>query len=481
MLSYVSFGHVAEELDSYVHDVDVADATSTVEAEFLRLVIHAREYAMLGQEEEAAAFRTNAPRLQTELQHLRASLDHQPALRQLAESIAEQFDRYTADFRQAEALQSDIHRELVETLHPDGARIVEDLDALMVEAANEGDSAAVAQIRAAREHAIRSRFYIDILLAAHDQDSDDPAVAELAELDAAIADLSQALHTDGERELLRDAQAHLSDFDEGFRHFAEDQAALDALAHDEMVTVATALITDAEQLKTAMADVEAEIRADTTGTIARAEAMILDVGLVSIVAGLLAAWLIGRSLSRPIIAMTGAMGRLAAGDKTIAIPARNRGDEIGRMATAVQVFKDCAIRMDEMRAEQEEAERRAEADKRAAMLRLADAFESKVGHVVEGVTAAATQLQSTAESLSAISEETSRQATAVSSGSEEASANVENVAAATHELALSIEEITRQFHRQTDMADQATVTAESSNRRIRTWRSRPMPSVRWSA
>jgi len=38
-------------------------------------------------------------------------------------------------------------------------------------------------------------------------------------------------------------------------------------------------------------------------------------------------------------AMTGTMVRLAEGDKTVDIPSLERTDEIGEMATAVQVFK----------------------------------------------------------------------------------------------------------------------------------------------
>ncbi len=61
---------------------------------------------------------------------------------------------------------------------------------------------------------------------------------------------------------------------------------------------------------------------------------------------------IARDIAGPVIAMTGAMGRLAEGDKTIEIPATDRKDEVGEMAKAVLVFKDNMIKADEMAAEQ---------------------------------------------------------------------------------------------------------------------------------
>ncbi len=176
--------------------------------------------------------------------------------------------------------------------------------------------------------------------------------------------------------------------------------------------------------------------------------------------------LIGRGISRPVVRMTTAMRAIAEGDNRVAVPSRERGDEIGEMAAAVQVFKDNAIRMDQMRAEQADAEAQAEQDKRAAMNRLADAFEAKVGHVVQSVSAASTQMRSTAESLSAIAEETTSQSATVANACEQASANVESVASAAEELASSIGEISQQVQRQAAMAEQAATVADSSNRQV---------------
>ena len=52
---------------------------------------------------------------------------------------------------------------------------------------------------------------------------------------------------------------------------------------------------------------------------------------------------VGRSIASPIRAMTAAMNKLAEGDNTVIIPSAGRGDEIGAMSKAVQVFKDNAL------------------------------------------------------------------------------------------------------------------------------------------
>ena len=191
------------------------------------------------------------------------------------------------------------------------------------------------------------------------------------------------------------------------------------------------------------------------------------VGGAVILAIALAAFAIGRSVVRPIGAMTLAMRRLADRDLAVDVPAQDRRDEIGHMAGAVQVFKDNAVRFNRMQAEQEAAAKKAELEKAAAMQQVAGTFEAKVGHVIQSVTSAATELQATAESMSAISADTNEQSSTVASASEMATSSVENVASAAGELGSSIGEISQQVQRQADMAAQAANAAETSNGQVR--------------
>ncbi|WP_313045730.1 methyl-accepting chemotaxis protein, partial [Brevundimonas sp.] len=96
-----------------------------------------------------------------------------------------------------------------------------------------------------------------------------------------------------------------------------------------------------------------------------------------------ALWLIG-ALSRPVEAMTRAMGRLAGGDLNVAIPAIGRRDEIGRMADAVLTFKQNAEEKVRLEAEAEAARHAAEIERQAQAERDAEAARQQA-RVVEGV------------------------------------------------------------------------------------------------
>ena len=69
--------------------------------------------------------------------------------------------------------------------------------------------------------------------------------------------------------------------------------------------------------------------------------------------GALMAFMTARAIATPLVGMTGAMSKLAEGDLEVEVPAKERTDEIGDMAAAVEVFKQNAIQVREMNAAEE--------------------------------------------------------------------------------------------------------------------------------
>jgi|AraplaMF_Col_mMF_1032025.scaffolds.fasta_scaffold00059_33 methyl-accepting chemotaxis protein len=170
---------------------------------------------------------------------------------------------------------------------------------------------------------------------------------------------------------------------------------------------------------------------------------------------------------RAIAAITRRMTTLAQGDTVGAIAGAERRDEIGAMAKALAVFRDGMIETERLRGEQEATRVKNEADRRQAMLALADSFEKSVGGVVSAVTAAADELQVTAQSMTAIAEETARQSQTVAQASEEVTQNVQTVASATEELSASIGEITGQMSESTRIVGDAVNQAADTNGKVR--------------
>ncbi len=194
-----------------------------------------------------------------------------------------------------------------------------------------------------------------------------------------------------------------------------------------------------------------------------AEWILLIFGLI---VGPAVAFFITRSIAKPVVGMTDAMKHLADGHLDTEVTGRERGDEIGAMAAAVQVFKENAIKNKELEADQEAQKGRAEEEKRKMMNELADNFDSNVGGIIETVSTASAELESTAQTMSSISEKTSSQSAAVSAASEEAATNVQTVAAASEEMSHSISEINGQVAQASAAAKQAVVNVEKTGEQM---------------
>ncbi len=189
-------------------------------------------------------------------------------------------------------------------------------------------------------------------------------------------------------------------------------------------------------------------------------------GVASLVVALLASLALARGIAKPITAMRGVMQQLARGDTSVEVPGVGRKDEVGGMAAAVQVFKDTMIETERLRAEQEALKRRAELERREAMLALAARFETSVGGIVESVVASAMELQTTSKSMASTSQETSQRSTTVAAASEQATQNVQTVASAAEELSASIREISQQVTHAGTVIQQGVEQTMQSNTHV---------------
>jgi len=199
---------------------------------------------------------------------------------------------------------------------------------------------------------------------------------------------------------------------------------------------------------------------------AKLRPVILGLAMATIVIALgagLAAWLIGRSITRPLGQLGARMQSLAEGELDAEIPGLGRRDEIGKMATTVQVFKENAVRVRDLEQAEAAAQQRAADERRIAMQSLADEFERSVNGVVQSVTASAAGMQATAESMTGLARDASSRALTVSEASQKASGNAGTVAAAAEELASSVSEISRQVSQSTEIANKAVEDAERTN------------------
>lgn len=198
------------------------------------------------------------------------------------------------------------------------------------------------------------------------------------------------------------------------------------------------------------------------------EQLTLDALLVvGAISGVLFAFMVGRSISRPVVAMASAMRRLGAGDFSVQLPGLARGDEIGQMARAIEDFKVEAVNRAEQDVADREAKNRELAEVRKSELHsLAETFEGAVGAIIQHVGLASSDLETSAAVLAKSSVATQELSAVVANASEETSSNVQSVASATEEMVASVTEIGRQVQDSNDIASEAVSQAKRTDARM---------------
>jgi methyl-accepting chemotaxis protein len=176
---------------------------------------------------------------------------------------------------------------------------------------------------------------------------------------------------------------------------------------------------------------------------------------------------IAQTIAKPLSAMVSAMQKISHNDLNVTIPGLKRADEIGEMASTVQVFKENAQQMKRLEAEQERLKAKAEEEKRAAMNKLAADFDDRTANIVLSLTSAASEMDQISSEMKRASDNTLTASRSASGASQEADTNVQAVAAAAEELSVSSSEIARQIDAAAKKASHASEEATTTSKSVK--------------
>jgi len=266
--------------------------------------------------------------------------------------------------------------------------------------------------------------------------------------------------------LIAPVQAALSDYEASFTAYADARSGVQTRYYDEALPKIVAMQQQLDAAAASLGQGFDASRADVVVTISSASLWCMILAGLSLVLGGGFALVIGRGIVRPLTGMTGVMTKLAEGDRTVQIPARDNADEIGDMARAVEVFKQHGIEADRLAAEQA-AERAAKERRAAAMERHTQDFGASVSGVMASLAASADDMRRAAVAMSEAASGVHSEATDTAGGAAKSSQDLISVAGAVEELTSSVAEISRQVSVAADVAQQAVQRAEASQGTIR--------------
>jgi methyl-accepting chemotaxis protein len=195
------------------------------------------------------------------------------------------------------------------------------------------------------------------------------------------------------------------------------------------------------------------------------------VGLMSailvgaIILGLGAAIYLTRDIRNGIGSILTPMGRLTDGDLSVEIPHQGEATEIGKIAGALQVFKEALV----AKKASDDAANADVATNAAHAQRIRTAtghFEVMIGELVQSLGSASTELETSATTMTKTSDLTMSLSDSAAAASRTVTENIQAVAAATEEITSSVNEIGRQVHESTKIAGTAVTQAQKTDQSI---------------
>lgn len=387
--------------------------------------------------------------------------------------VQEEMHAYVEAFENVTVLQDKRNELVIGKLDKIGPQIERNLSAIMKSAKDDGDADSAYNAGQSLRQLLLARIYVVKYLLANNEAAYTRVMKETDAFKKSAKELLNSLQNPERRRLATEAIKLTGQYQEAFQGTYDTINERNQYIKGELDRIGPQVATDIEHLKLAIKAEQDILGPEVTQIVSDNTTLSIVVSIIAAIAGVAAAFLIGRAVSGPIVSMTTAMQRLAGGELETDVPAQGRKDEIGEMATAVQVFKDNAIEVTRLGEEQKRLEDeqsqaavRAEEQKVQDMNALADSFEKSVGSVVATVSESSKGMQTSAQGMASSAEQALSQSQSVASSSEQATNNVQTVSAATEELTASINEISRQVSEASTTANTAVRDANATHETI---------------
>jgi methyl-accepting chemotaxis protein len=168
---------------------------------------------------------------------------------------------------------------------------------------------------------------------------------------------------------------------------------------------------------------------------------------------------VARSIVRPITSITNAMQKLSTGDTAVRLDYADRGDEIGRMIEAIEIFRRNALEIQAMQLARRQADEQRAQKRREEMTALAEEFEGSVKEIAAQLVEAVSAVRNNAETMAQAAAGTLTKSGSTVQAVGSTRQNVETVAQAASELSRTIDELAQ---RTNDVFKLTKATAEQS-------------------
>ena len=449
-----------EAFQSYRTLARTANEAGRIQAHVLMMRTALKQYMIDQSEVSADAVRERADRARSYIDSTLA-LASDPERDRVLSTVAEQLSNYVGMFEEIIVLQAERDRLIGMTVEA-GSTTMSALTEVMDSANADGDVEVAYLAGVVVRHLLPTRVNAVHYLLSNDDARFNASMAAIDEASQAIVTLRGALENPQRRQRVTDASAQIARYADLMHEIFATISERNRIIREGLDVIGPQMADTVEQVKLSVKGEQDELGPVATRQVTEAVTLFLVIGGIAFVVGIAAALIIGFGISRPIAGMTQAMNQLSEGNTGITVPHLDRGDEMGRMAKALEVFRENAIKVEAMREEQVAADERAVEQRKHAVQEMATAIETETDSAVKDVSGYASSMEQVALQMADLVKRMGDGTNEAGSAAEEALSNAQTVASAAEQLHNSIAEISRQVAQSTDVAGRAISLADST-------------------
>jgi len=439
------------QLHSALESQDAATETlrdvETIKYDFLNARGNEKDFLNRLSMEDVEAHKTTSERVLTNLDKLHTR-NKAPEFQQLVDNVQEYYQTYVEQFQEVQEIWVEVGLTPEEGLRGELQKVVQQAEDLLSKYSDPQLRITMLRMRGLEK---------DFLIQMQEQHIDD-MVSRQVEF---TRQLQWSSIPPEEKTKL---QGLLDTYHELFNTLAVNQLSL-VPATEELSNLFSIAAPELQKLVEMSQTEMATARQTANSTMSNTAVIMLGAMVVVAILVGVAGLFIGNGISGPIGRITDVMKRLADEDLSVDIPAQQRRNEIGIMASAVAVFKDNMIKAKELAVAQQAEQ--AEKMRRGQILEDAiGKFESEVTHIVESVSHGANNIIEIAGKMGNKIDKSASRSLDVAEASGRTTSNVSTVSAAAEELSSSISEISRQVSRGSQMSAEAEREATQTIKKV---------------
>jgi methyl-accepting chemotaxis protein len=335
--AFVAFGRADAGLDNVVRASTNLRKATELEGSFIDLRASIRAYAFTGHAANRDQAKAGIATVADSLRKLVESIND-PSRKNAAQELAKQFENIVNPFPRLVDLREQQNQLTVKVLAPGGDQLRLDFVKLRDIASKDADASLLARVNDTIDVLMQMRIESVKFNSRHDKIAEENVEKLYGELTKRIATLDQVIKPDG-RKLYDNIKGTLAKYRDGYTQggrASKEQRELEGGIEKSVGVIDTELTA----LKKSILNNATTTVSTTRNLMADTSNFILIAAIGGLLLGGVLAVIIGRVISRPIVALVPELQKLADGNFNVTIPGLGRRDEVGQIGGAVALMAE---------------------------------------------------------------------------------------------------------------------------------------------